>query len=107
MPQHAQFLALVLSTASFQSQQAKLMEELQKLPQKLASSVLASARLTVDDPEALGYLTLPFTLMRLLIRRLKFIQYRTGVWNCLQTPAPVLNKISGPMGAQLLSSTAG
>ena len=43
-----------------------------------------------------------------LSRRLKFIQYRTGAGNAigafLQTPAPVLDKISGPMGAQFLSS---
>ena len=42
--------------------------------------------------------------------RLEFIQYRTGVWKChtgafLQTPAPVLDKFSGPMGARFLSST--
>ena len=40
-----------------------------------------------------------------------FRSLRTGVWKChalgafLQTPAPVLDKNSGPMGAQFLSST--
>ena len=43
-------------------------------------------------------------------RRLKFIQYRSGVWKCLRSlppdpPAPVLDRISGPLGARFLSST--
>ena len=37
-----------------------------------------------------------------LHRRLQFIQYRTGF---RQTPALVLDKISGPMGARFLSSS--
>ena len=45
----------------------------------------------------------------LIVARLKFIQYKTGVWNAmgafLQTPAPVLDNISGAMGARFLSST--
>ena len=45
------------------------------------------------------------------VGRLKFIQYRTGVRKChrslkfLQTPPPVLDRISGPKGAESLSST--
>ena len=34
-------------------------------------------------------------------RRLKFIQYRTGIGAFLQAPAPVLDKISGSMGATI------
>ena len=43
-----------------------------------------------------------------VLRRPKFIQYRTGVWKCLRSlPAepPALGKNSGPMGARFLSST--
>ena len=44
-----------------------------------------------------------------MTRRLKFIQYRTGVWKCLRSlppdPSPSAGKKSGPIGAQFLSST--
>ena len=45
----------------------------------------------------------------IITRRLTFIQYRTGVWKSFRSlppdPSPVLDNISGPMGARFLSST--